>query len=165
MLNGLLVIDGLPYHCLGLGVLAHVMYYRVLHAKRFPYVDMSSTDAVLALVGFVCNGASWIVYFWNTQYTIEYIAAFVLMTTCLVPFALFLSLGSDQDSLPGAGGYPYRPSSEGASMTPLGVSSRKEKKPRGLALRVFDVLRRKRNQVMPDLVGSLDPSFGLKEKI
>lgn len=90
--------------------------------------------------------------------------AFLSVTTFIVPFIFFLSLAGDQAVLPGAGGYPY----SSPQSTPGNGGSVGEKKRRGFALRLFDILRRKRDEVLPDVIGRYaGPSTGLlpKEKI
>jgi hypothetical protein len=70
--------------------------------------------------------------------------------------------------LPGAGGYPYsspdRRDSGNDGGGGLGVG---QKQRRGLALRIFDILRRKRDEVLPDVMAKFPASSGLmpKEKL
>lgn len=82
----------------------------------------------------------------------------MLTTTWFVPGALFLSMAGEQAVLPGAGGYPYsshKASSEGG-----------DKSRRGVALRFFDVMKKKRDEVLPDMLAKLPASAGImKEKI
>lgn len=56
---------------------------------------------------FLCSLGLWARHYWHTYYTIEYVAAFLLVTTLLLPFILFLSMAGEQAVLPGAGGFPY----------------------------------------------------------
>lgn len=170
--NGLLIIDGLPIYCILSGFVAHGLYYRLLHRSRFPYISLESPDALMAIGGFICNTGAWVYHYWHSRYTTEYIAAFLLITTWLVPFTLSLSLAGEQTSLPGAGGYPYSVStqfgspghsySHSDSGTPSGGKQR-----RGLALRIFDLMKSKKDEVIPDMMSKLpfEPALMPKEKI
>ncbi len=78
-------------------------------------------------------------------------------------------MAGDQAVLPGAGGYPYSSpdrrdlGSGGAANS----SSGGQKQRRGLALRIFDILRRKRDEALPDIMAKFPASSGFmpKEKI
>jgi len=159
-LHLLLLVDRLPLHCLAVGFSSHVAYVSLL--KRFPYMHITSKEGLVSLAAFLASNAAWLRYYWKSNYTVEYICAFLLVTTWLVPFVFFLGMAGDQSVLPGAGGYPY-------STTPVksGGGSESQKTHRGFALRIFDVLRRKRDEVLPDVLGKLPASSGLmpKEKI
>ena len=148
MLHPFLLIDRLPVHCVALGFGAHVAYLRLV--RRFPYMSFTSPEGLTALAGFLASTAAWAYHYWHTYYTLEYTAAFMLITTWIVPFVFFLSAAGDQSVLPGAGGYPY--SSPGPAPRDGGS---KQKQRRGLALRIFDILRRKRDEVLPDVVSKL----------
>lgn len=158
--HALLLVDRLPLRCLALGVVAHIAYLRLL--RRFPYIQPGSGDGLLAIVTFLVSNGLWIHHFWRSYHTVEFILAFLLATTWLVPSALFLGMAGEQSVLPGAGGYPYSTHATGSTGSGSGQRSR-----RGLALRVFDVLRRKRDEVLPDVVAKLPGSapFMPKEKI
>lgn len=168
-LHALLLIDRLPVLCLGLGVASHLCYNRLL--ARFPYISLTSQDALLSMVGLVASTAAWGNHFWKRHYTVEYIVAFLVVTTWLVPFIYFLSMAGDQAVLPGAGGYPYAsPSSSpvrtvsGRDMSAGGQKPQRQR--RTVLLRVFDALRRKRDAVLPDVVGRFPASSAiLKESI
>eukprot|EP00890_Picochlorum_soloecismus_P004883 jgi/Picsp_1/5396/NSC_02756-R1_protein len=170
--NGLLIIDGLPFYCILSGLMAHGLYYRLLHRSRFPYISLESPDALMAMGGFICNTGAWVFYYWHSRYTTEYIAAFLLITTWLVPFTLSLSLAGEQTSLPGAGGYPYSVSTQfgspghSYSHSDSGASSGGKQR-RGLALRIFELLRMKRDEVIPEMMSKLplEPALMPKEKI
>jgi hypothetical protein len=165
LLHIALLIDRLPWHCLALGFLAHVAYLRSL--RRFPYMQLSSSEGIASSLAFIATNAAWMRYYWSSVYSLEYIAAFMLVTTWVVPFGMFLGLAGDQSVLPGAGGYPYStppPASTGRSYGGGGgqeATSAREKPRRGFALRVFDVLRRKRDEVLPEAMSMLPPSTGL----
>lgn len=178
--NGLLIIDGVPIYCVLSGLVAHGLYYRLLHRSRFPYISTESPDALMAIGGFLCNTGAWVFHYWHSRYTTEYIAAFLLITTWLVPFALSLSLAGEQTSLPGAGGYPYSVSTQFGSpghsyshsdyghndYSHSGASSGGKQR-RGLALRIFELLRMKRDEVIPEMMSKLplEPALMPKEKI
>lgn len=176
-LHLLLLLDKAPFHCLALGITSNVFYARML--KKFPYMRLASTDGLAAIASFLGSTAAWCWYYWKSYYTVEYALAFMLVTTWLIPFGFFLSFAGDQSVLPGAGGYPYSAAASGSS-TPTrdynylnnggpggGGGGGTNKQRRGLALRIFDVLRRKRDQVLPEMTKNLPPSLGLypKEKI
>lgn len=178
--NGLLIIDEVPMYCVLSGLVAHGLYYRLLHRSRFPYISIESPDALMAIGGFLCNTGAWVFHYWHSRYTTEYIAAFLLITTWLVPFALSLSLAGEQTSLPGAGGYPYSVSTQFGSpghsyshsdyghndYSHSGASSGGKQR-RGLALRIFELLRMKRDEVIPEMMSKLplEPALMPKEKI
>lgn len=88
----------------------------------------------------------------------------MLVTSWIVPFVFFLSMAGDQAVLPGAGGYPYSSPDRRDSGGGGGTG---QKQRRGLALRIFDVLRRKRDEVLPDVMAKFPASSGFmpKEKI
>jgi hypothetical protein len=163
----LLLIDRLPFHCLVLGFVAHISYIKLL--KRFPYVQMSSPEGLIAAAAFFISSAAWLYYWHKSYYTVEYILAFMFVTSWCVPFVFFLSMAGDQAVLPGAGGYPYSSPDRRNSGNGTGSSSggAGQKQRRGLALRIFDVLRRKRDEVLPDAMAKFPASSGLmpKEKI
>lgn len=132
-------------------------------------MQLTSQEGLISVAALLVSSGAWLRYYWKTRYTVEYILAFLLVTTWLVPFGFFLGMAGDQAVLPGAGGYPYSsaalggPSNGGLS----GSSGGGQKQRRGLALRIFDVLRRKRDEVLPDVIGKLPASAGMmpKEKI
>jgi len=80
-------------------------------------------------------------------------------------------MAGDQAVLPGAGGYPYsgpdRQKYGNGSSSSSGGGGAGQKQRRGLALRIFDILRRKRDEVLPDAMAKFPASAGLmpKEKI
>ena len=75
---------------------------------------LTSLPSLVTAGFFLVNVGLWCRYYYRSFYTIEYIGAFVLVTTVLVPFILFLSMAGEQAVLPGAGGYPYSSGSSGA---------------------------------------------------
>ncbi|KAL4527536.1 hypothetical protein Ndes2526A_g08683 [Nannochloris sp. 'desiccata'] len=165
VVHALLLIDRLPFHCLVLGFGAHISYIRLL--KRFPYMQLSSPESLTAVAACLVSSAAWLYHWHKSYYTVEYILAFMLVTSWCVPFVFFLSMAGDQAVLPGAGGYPYsspdrRDSGNGSSGGGTGKKQR-----RGLALRIFDVLRRKRDEVLPDVMAKFPASSGFmpKEKV
>jgi hypothetical protein len=102
----------------------------------------------------------------------------MLATTWALPAAFFLSMAGDQSILPGAGGFPYNTntnSSFSSSSSPpqkSGLDSRDSrgvgdsgKQRRGLALRIFDLLRKKRDEVIPEMIKGHASVALLKEKI
>ncbi|PSC71623.1 Transmembrane adaptor Erv26 [Micractinium conductrix] len=172
LLHLVLLWDRLPLLCLGTGLAAHASYLCLL--KPFPYVQLGSTAGITSVALWLASTGLWIRHFMGTYYTMEYIAAFLLLTTWLVPFAFFLGMSGDNAVLPGAGGYPYSVASSGSSgsllqRTPSGrpaAAAPSGRKRRGLMLRIFDTLRRKRDAVLPELAKQLpDASHLLKEKI
>lgn len=151
-LNVALLLDGLPTICIAVGCVSHLMYLRILKAKKFPYLDMSSLDVLLGLTGFTANTGLWIKYYWNSRYTSEYVASFMLVTSWTVPFLLSLCLAGGESVLPGAGGYPYtldKPKPYSQDMRSNSQSSMKSsnhkssKGRRSWALRMFDVVKGK----------------------
>jgi hypothetical protein len=154
----LLLIDRLPFHCLVLGFGAHVSYIRLL--KRFPYMQFTSPEGLTSVTAFLLSSTAWLYHWHKSYYTVEYILAFMLVTSWCVPFVFFLSMAGEQAVLPGAGGYPYSsPDRRDSGNSGGGGGGKKQR--RGLALRIFDVLRRKRDEVLPASSGFLMP----KEKI
>jgi hypothetical protein len=150
--NLALFFDGLPTICIIVGCITQILYFRILKSKRFPYLEMSSPDVLLALVGFIANTGLWMKYFWNSRYTNEYVASFMLVTSWLVPSVLSLCLAGGESVLPGAGGYPYtmeRSSSFSAEVrhdirpSNSGKSNKGNKSRRSWALRMFEVLKGK----------------------
>lgn len=171
VLHALLLWDRLPAVCLACGAAAHVSYLRLL--KPYPYIQLTSPNGLASIALWLASTGLWVRHFMGTLYTVEYIAAFLLLTTWLVPFAFFLGMSGDNAVLPGAGGYPYSVASSGSSGSLLqrSTSGRPQpadggKKRRGLMLRIFDTLRRKRDKVLPEIAKQLpDASHLLKEKI
>lgn len=147
-LHAALIIDRQPLLCLATGAAAQVAYHALL--KRFPYNTLGQGASLAAAGLFLAATGLWARHFWVEQHSIEYMVGFCLVTTWLTPFFILLGVSGDQSSLPGAGGYPY--ASPAAPST--GVSPGKKQR-RGLALRMFDVLRRKRDDVIPDIMSSL----------
>lgn len=192
VLHLLLLLDRLPLLCLAVGAASHLAYARLL--RQLPYVQITSPEGLLATAAFAGSNVIWIRHYYPTFYTVEYVLAFMLVTTWLVPFAFFLSMAGENAVLPGAGGFPYsspppsewegRPDLHGAARweadhsctarahpirpinptRPAGGSRGEppKKKRRGLALRIFDVLRRKRDEALPDVLARMQP---MKEKI
>ena len=191
VLHLLLLLDRLPLLCLAVGAASHLAYARLL--RQLPYVQITSAEGLLASAAFVASNVVWVRHYYPTFYTVEYVLAFLLVTTWLVPFAFFLSMAGENAVLPGAGGFPYSspppseypalhgaapweakhaPSPRSRTRTPPapcpaggGRGDRGEplkKARRGLALRIFDVLRRKRDEALPDVLARMQP---MKEKI
>jgi hypothetical protein len=132
-------------------------------------MQMTSPEGLTAIAACLLSSAAWLNHWHKSYYTIEYILAFMLVTSWCVPFVFFLSMAGDQAVLPGAGGYPYSSpdrrdlGSGGAANS----SSGGQKQRRGLALRIFDILRRKRDEALPDIMAKFPASSGFmpKEKI
>lgn len=150
VLNLALLIDGLPLMCVITGCIAQLLYFRILRAKLFPYLDMSCPDVLLGFAGFLANTGLWVKYFWNSRYTNEYVASFMLITSWSVPFMLSLCLSGGESVLPGAGGYPYtmdRSASFSSDLRHEPRSSSKSQKSsrtrQSWALRVFDLVKGK----------------------
>lgn len=167
LLHLLLFADRLPPAALAVGIAAHLSYLRLL--KPFPYIQLTS-GSTLASIGLLLGSTfMWTKHYMATYYTVEYIAAFLLLTTFLVPFAFFLGMSGDYTTLPGAGGWVPTPSGGvGLQRTGSGrlLQPAEKKKRRGAVLRLFDMLRRKRDEVLPDIARQLpDASHLMKEKI
>lgn len=163
LLHALLLFDRQPLSCLLLGAAAQIGYIRFM--KRFPFISfLGSSEGLVAGGLFLANNFLWVRHFWGSRFTIEYILAFFLATTWLVPITLFLGMAGDQSVLPGAGGYPY---STGPSQHGHLHGDGDSKQRRGMMLRLFDILRRKRDAVLPEVMSRFPPSSGLhpKEKI
>lgn len=170
-----LLIDRAPLACIFMGLGSHVAYLRLL--KQFPYMRLTSVEGLTSCMFFLLSNILWIRYFWTSYYSVEYIASFLFVTTWIIPLTLFLGLAGEQSALPGAGGYPYstQQQSRSTSMHAMGGSSytsdrhngqNYHRARRGFALRIFDLLRRKRDEVLPDAISKLPASSGLfKEKL
>ena len=167
-LHALLLLDRLPLLNLALGVAAHVSYGRLL--RRFPYLQLGGPDALAAAALLLASTAAWWRHFRGSFYTTEYVGAFLLVTTWLVPAAFLLSLAGDQAVLPGAGANPYAHASSSGSLGGGGAGGSSgygggggggggQKQRRTLALRVFDLLRRKRDEALPGVARHLPPGF------
>lgn len=103
----------------------------------------------------------------------------MLATTWALPAAFFLSMAGDQSILPGAGGFPYNNTNTNISFSSSSSSPQKSgfdsgnsrgigdsgKQRRGLALRIFDLLRKKRDEVIPEMIKGHASVALLKEKI
>jgi len=174
--NLALLIDGMPIYCVACGVVSQVLYYRVLQAKRFPYLDMLSPEILTAFLGCMVTSGLWVRYFWHSRYSNEYVASFMLTTTWLVPFVLSLCLAGGENALPGAGGIPPPASSSMGSpfvtAAPSGShysrngqagSGSREKKRRGWALQILDFLGKKSKEGIESM--PLEPAMMPKEKI
>jgi hypothetical protein len=162
LLHTLLLFDRQPLSCLLLGAAAQIGYIRFM--QRFPFISfLGSSEGLVAGGLFLANNIMWVRHFWGSRFTIEYILAFFLATTWLVPITLFLGMAGDQSVLPGAGGYPYSTGPSHGHQHGDGDSKQR----RGMMLRLFDILRRKRNAVLPEVMSRFPPSSGLhpKEKI
>jgi hypothetical protein len=156
--------------------MSHLLYTPLL--RKFPYINLTSQEALSAFGCSLISSFFWLRHYWSTYYTVEYIVAFMLATTWALPAAFFLSMAGDQSVLPGAGGFPYsanNPSSSSSSPQKGGLESSNSsnnisgsgKQRRSLALRMFDLLRKKRDEVIPDMIKSHSSlAFShLKEKI
>ncbi|KAI3428263.1 hypothetical protein D9Q98_006642 [Chlorella vulgaris] len=172
LIHVLLLYDRLPLLCLGAGIATHLSYLRLL--KPFPYIEVTSANGFTSLGLLVVSTVLWVRHFMTTFYTVEYIAAFLLMTTGLVPFAFFLGMSGDNAVLPGynlppsGGSGSLQHASSGLQRLSSSVqrtASSTQKKRRGLMLGIFDALRRKRDQVLPNVAKQLDSTHLLKEKI
>lgn len=166
LLHLLLFADQLPPLALAAGIAAHLSYLRLL--KPFPYIQLTSGGTLASIGLLLASTFLWVKHYMVSYYTVEYIAAFLLLTTFLVPFAFFLGMSGDYTTLPGAGGWVPTPSG-GPALQRTGsgrVLAPAEKKRRGAVLRLFDALRRKRDAVLPDIARQLpDASHIMKEKI
>lgn len=86
-------------------------------------------------------------------------------------------MAGDQSILPGAGGFPYNnnnnsfsslsstPQKNGLESSNSGGIGGSGKQRRGLALRIFDLLRKKRDEVIPEMIKGHASVALLKEKI
>jgi hypothetical protein len=164
---GLLVWDRLPVLPIVVGIGAHVLYYRLL--KTFPYISLTSQDFLGSVGLLVLSHILWFRYFlydYKSPYlTLEYVIGFFLITVWLVPFAYFISLAANESVLPGAGG----PSTsyggyvrQDTDPTHMGGGKRS----RGTLLGIFNFLKRKRDDILPQFTAKLPNSYmSSKERV
>ncbi|GAQ92289.1 hypothetical protein KFL_009680010 [Klebsormidium nitens] len=163
----LLLWDRLPVLPIAVGIGSHVVYYRLL--KTFPYISLTSPDFLGSVGLVVLSHIVWFRFFaydYQRPYlTLEYVIGFFLIMVWLIPFAYFISLAANESVLPGAGG-------PGAS---YGGYTRQESDPtymgggkrsRGTLLGIFNFLKRKRDDMLPQFTSKIPSSYlSSKERV
>lgn len=146
VLHAILLLDRPPLLCIGTSVASQLACLALL--KPFPYNQLSAPNSLASGALTLAATALWVRHFWGLRYSLEYIVAFCLVTVWLAPFVLLLGVTGDQSALPGASGFPLQP--------PAGqLAAKKQPQRRGLALRLFDIVRQKRDEAMPTLTSHL----------
>ncbi|KDD74480.1 hypothetical protein H632_c1284p1 [Helicosporidium sp. ATCC 50920] len=159
VLHILLLTDRHPVTHVALGLVAHALYQRLL--RRFPYTSLTAPETLASVGAFVLSTYLWATRVRGLHHSMEYTISFLLVTTWLVPLTILMGVAGDTAVLPTSGssasfGGPYY----GAGPSVQTSSAAKAKsKSRSVALRVFDLLRRKRDDLMPTVAGQLPGAF------
>jgi hypothetical protein len=162
----LLVFDRLPVVAIGVGVGAHVVYYRLL--RTFPYISLTAPDFLGSLGLLVLSHVVWIRFFYTdprcAYVSMEWLFGFMLVMVWIVPFAFFISLAANESVLPGGGGlggYQGFGSSDfvtqGDSLGPSSSSRRKGRR-QSTVLGFLNFLKSKRDEVLPMVTRAIPSS-------
>lgn len=147
----LLVVDQLPLLAVGTGVASHALYLRLL--QTFPYISLSSPEFLGSIGMLVASHVVWIRFFLSSAVvSLEWALGFLLIMLWLVPFAFFISLAANESVLPGAGVGSHGSSYTTRSDDALIGGSRKS---RSTLLGVFNFLRQKRDEVLPQVTANM----------
>lgn len=153
----LLVFDRLPVISIGVGIGAHVVYYRLL--KTFPYISLTAPDFLGSVGLLVLSHVVWIRFFYTdprcAYVSMEWLFGFMLVMVWIVPFAFFISLAANESVLPGGGGlggYKGFGSSDFAAQGDGAGSSaapRRKGRRQSTVLGFLNFLKSKRDEVLP----------------
>ncbi|KAK9820458.1 hypothetical protein WJX72_010579 [[Myrmecia] bisecta] len=152
-----------------LGAAAQAAYLRLL--KRFPFISLMSMEFLSSTVLLVVSQGLWTRHFWNSWHSMEYILGFFLVMVWLVPFVLFLGLSANETVLPGGlGGMPHAYSvsslhsygTDTAAHRQGTLQRRRGRGTKSLLLQIFNLVRRKRDEVLPEVEQTLSTMAGAK---
>lgn len=147
----LFIVDGLPILAVGTGIASHALYHQLL--RTFPYITINSHEFLGSLGMLVASHVVWIRFFFSRAHvSLEWALGFLLIMLWLVPFAFFISLAANESVLPGAGvgslGSAHTSRSDDAL---IGGSKRS----RSTLLGIFNFLRQKRDDILPQVAASV----------
>lgn len=97
-LVGLLLFEDMPWTLLGSCIASNVAYYFVL--QTFPFIQLTSPIFIVSLVLLVVNHYLAFSYFATIWYPFSEVLAFFTICVWLIPFALFISLSANENTLP-----------------------------------------------------------------
>eukprot|EP01102_Stenamoeba_stenopodia_P003034 TRINITY_DN12963_c0_g1_i1.p1 TRINITY_DN12963_c0_g1~~TRINITY_DN12963_c0_g1_i1.p1 ORF type:complete len:210 (-),score=21.47 TRINITY_DN12963_c0_g1_i1:26-655(-) len=143
------IFENLPWSHLLLGIVAHVVYFSLL--ASFPFIDMLDKKFIASCVLAVGDHFLWFRYFTNNYYPFSEILGFFLLCVWLVPFGFFISLSANENALPGYPGFTGTPKISASG--DIDMSTRRGKSVNRL-LALFNFLKRKRESVLPEVLGS-----------
>jgi hypothetical protein len=92
------LLEGYPFIYICIGMLSHLVYYQLL--RKFPQIELTSIIFIISCVMLFASHVVWFMHFTQVWYPFEEIFSFFLICVWLVPFAFFISLTSDEDTLP-----------------------------------------------------------------
>lgn len=162
----LLLVDRLPVVCIGVGIVSHVVYYRLL--KTFPYITLTSGDFLGSLGLLVVSHIVWIRFFFKdprcAYVSVEWLFGFMLIMVWLVPFAFFISLAANESVLPSSGsgsgyqGLGHGDASLGHGDDTMGAAPRRKSRRQSQLLGFLNFLRKKRDEVLPIVTQAIPSS-------
>lgn len=153
----LLVVDGLPVVSIGVGIVSHVFYYRML--KTFPYISLTSCDFLGSAGLLILSHVVWIRFF-QTDPRCAYVSTlwmlgFIVVMVWVVPFAFLVSLASNESVLPGGSSLGGFGSSDPVSHG--NGAPRRKGRQQSTVIGLLNYLKSKRDEVLP-MVSQVVPS-------
>jgi len=97
-LFGLLVFENMPWSLIGGCIVSNVTYY--FEMKTFPFIQLTSPVFIASVVLLVMNHYFAFSYFASVWHPFSEVLAFFTICLWLVPFALFVSLSANENTLP-----------------------------------------------------------------
>eukprot|EP01100_Stratorugosa_tubuloviscum_P002299 TRINITY_DN1533_c0_g1_i1.p1 TRINITY_DN1533_c0_g1~~TRINITY_DN1533_c0_g1_i1.p1 ORF type:complete len:231 (-),score=64.55 TRINITY_DN1533_c0_g1_i1:68-727(-) len=156
----LLILEEFPKSLLGLGIIAHIIYYKLLN--QFPILQITSPLFLSACVCAVANHFFWLKYFTGIYAPFTEIVALFLVCVWLIPFGYFISLASYEGSLPYSN---TNFSNNSINITNTNnnrdifnndtseITTKKHKRLNRL-ISWFNFLKQKRNEILPEVINS-----------
>lgn len=99
------IFDRLPFFYLAFSVFCHLVYS--MNLKTFPFISLTSIPFIGSCVLVFADHFLWFKYFTTHYRPFMDIAAFFGLCVWLIPFAYFISLSANDNTLPTGGGEFY----------------------------------------------------------
>jgi len=135
------LLEDIPAKEVLLGIFAHAVYYSLL--KDFPLVSLLSVKFIASVLLVLANHGLWFWFFRENYLPFSQILAIFFICVWIVPFAFFVSLSANENTLPI--GNPYIATATGEYTTS------KRGKPANILLSIFTLFKRKIEGWVPHL--------------
>eukprot|EP01125_Pyxidicula_operculata_P020200 TRINITY_DN7427_c0_g1_i1.p1 TRINITY_DN7427_c0_g1~~TRINITY_DN7427_c0_g1_i1.p1 ORF type:complete len:200 (+),score=22.00 TRINITY_DN7427_c0_g1_i1:42-641(+) len=90
--------EGFPFLCILSGLITHFVYYKLL--DQFPNIKLTNILFIIACVFFIISHTLWFNHFTSVYYSFEDVLGFFILCVWSVPFSFFISLSTDETTLP-----------------------------------------------------------------
>jgi len=94
----LFVFEGFPPLYLLIGVIMHLLYFRLI--PQFPRIELSNVIFIICCILLVLDHTVWFKHFTENVHHFEEILAFYLICVWTVPLSFFIGLTTNDDTLP-----------------------------------------------------------------